>query len=332
MERILKSFTALLLALFLLSACGSALDSDDGAVADHDMEVADDAAEAAPEEAQDQDASGGVLEGGTSAAERQVITTASAVVEVDDTREAVRQVVGLATGYGGYVEAREESTDDDGEPVYASVTLRLPQDNLDELIEQLNDYGEVTDLTESAQDVTSTYRDLNARINALETSVDRLIEIMSEADSAEELLQIETTLSERQASLESLQAELNALEDQISLSTVHISFTTEPITEVDRDGFMGGLQSGWNALVGFINGFLVVAGALVPWLAVLAVPGVVVLLLLHRHRKKRAANPRPAASEQPAVQEDPEPGAADYSKQPAGPENASDEQPPHERG
>lgn len=291
MERILRTLAVLLVALFALAACGSANHSDSGAAeADYDMEAAEDAGGS-----QVEDRSGADLEGEAGAAERQVITTASAVVEVDDTREAVRRAVAEATGYGGYVEEREESTDEGGTPTYASVTLRLPQENLEELLEQLEDYGDVTDLSESAQDVTSTYRDLNARIEALETSVDRLIEIMAEADSAEELLQIETTLSERQASLESLQAELNALEDQVSLSTLYIRFSTEPITEVDREGFMGGLQSGWNGLVKFINGFLVVAGALVPWFAILAVPGVVIFLLLRRRRAKRVAPPQQQA-------------------------------------
>lgn len=324
MERILRTFAAVIMALFVLTACGSAPDSDGEAAVDYDMEMAEGPADEAGQP-QAQDESGSDLEGEPGAAERQVITTASAVVEVDDTREAVRQVVGQAAGYGGYVEAREESTDEDGTPTYASVTLRLPQENLDELLEQLEDYGDVTDLTESAQDVTGTYRDLNARIEALETSVDRLIEIMSEADSAEELLQIETTLSERQASLESLQADLNALEDQVSLSTLHIQFSTEPITEVDREGFIGGLQSGWNGLVTFINGFLVGAGVLVPWLAVLAVPVVVILLLLRRYRRKRAARrpapaPQPEHSENPHQQETAEPAAAPHPDPDQGPE------------
>lgn len=194
--------------------------------------------------------------------------------------------MGRTTGYGGYVEDRSERTDTDGNHTRASLTLRLPAENLPEMLEQLEELGEVNEITESAQDVTGTVRDLDARIGALETSVDRLLEIMAEADTAEDLLRVEQDLSERQASLESLQAERNALGDQVAMSTLQVELSTEPITEVDADGFLGGLQSGWNGLVSVTNALLIGLGTIVPWLPVIVVPVLAIWLLVRWGRRR----------------------------------------------
>lgn len=289
MGRGLRWFAVLMIALLALAACGSlAEEGSDDSVAPQGGDAAEQEA-ADADQAQEEDSAESDLAGeGDSEPDRQVITTAYAAVEVDDTSEAVADLLGRTTGYGGYVEDRSERTDTDGNPTRASLTLRLPAENLPEMLESLEDLGDVSELSESAQDVTGTVRDLDARIEALETSVDRLIEIMSEADTAEDLLQVETTLSQRQADLEALQADRNALGDQVSMSTLQVELSTEPITEVEADGFLGGLQTGWNGLVSTANVLLVAAGALLPWLAVFAVPVGAVVLLIRRRGKRRA--------------------------------------------
>ncbi|WP_120004296.1 DUF4349 domain-containing protein [Nesterenkonia muleiensis] len=293
MERGLRWFAALLLALFVLTSCGTDGETADtgddseaiGAESDQVEEAEPEAIDA--EQAQDDEAGSGLAGDSAEAPDRQVITTAYAAVEVDDTSEAVADLLSRTTGYGGYVEDRQEATDSQGNPTRASLTLRLPAENLPDMLDGLEDLGDVSELSESAQDVTGTVRDLDARIEALETSVDRLIEIMAEADTAEDLLQIETTLSQRQADLEALQAERNALGDQVSMSTLQVELSTEPITEVEADGFLGGLQTGWSGLVSTANVLLVAAGAILPWLAVLVVPAGAVVLLIRGRRRRR---------------------------------------------
>ena len=120
-------------------------------------------------------------------------------------------------------------------------------------------------------------------------SVDRLLEIMEEADSAEDLLAVETTLSERQADLEALTAQREALSDQVALSTLHLQLVGEAPREVEADGFLGGLQTGWNGLVSTLNALLVTAGALLPWLLVLLPPAALLLWALRRRRRRRSA-------------------------------------------
>lgn len=333
MGRGLKWFAALLLALLALTACsggGGADDSSGSAGAGYDSveEAAPEAADG--DQAQDDDAGADLAGDSAEDSERQVITTAYAAVEVDDTSEAVAELLSRTTGYGGYVEDRSERTDTDGTATRASLTLRLPAENLAGMLEALEELGDVSELSESAQDVTGTVRDLDARIEALETSVDRLIEIMAEADTAEDLLQVETTLSQRQADLEALQAERNALGDQVAMSTLQVELSTEPITEVEADGFLGGLQSGWNGLVATANALLVVAGTALPWLLVAAVPVLGLYLLLRRRRIRRFQlktadqEPNPTQQEQ---NDDDAPETEISAEEAPGPDPEEDERP-----
>ena len=302
-------------AVFLLIiGCGAGTDAergaDEAAEADHGAAASDASAGDGQHDAADQ--AGNDPEGEASAeTDRDVITTAYAAVEVDEPEAAVEELLDRTSSYGGHVEQRRQSTDEAGNPQHAALTLRVPADNLSSLLQDLPEIGEVSEISESARDVTGTVRDLEARIDALQTSVDRLLEILSDSETAEELLQVETTLSERQADLEALQVRRNDLSDQVAMSTLELQLSTEPITEVQADGFLGGLQSGWNVLVSAANALLVAAGAMLPWLVVLAVPGAVVILLLRRRRaqvSRQQAETTAEASEQAGHPADPESG------------------------
>lgn len=264
-----------LLVAFLLAGCGG--DDRVGSA------PADDAAieEAAPDQGQSpQDAP---------AADREVITTATARVEVRGVGEAIDDVVTQVEGSGGRVESRWEQVDDDGRLGTAALTLRVPAEELAQILGGLDELGVVEELSQQAEDVTGVAQDLDARIEALGTSVDRLVEIMEQAETSEELLEAESTLSERQGELESMLAQRDALSDQVEMSTLDLELVDGRATAVRADGFLGGLQSGWNGLVTAADGVLVLAGLLVPWIPVLVIMAFVGGWSLRRARSRRDA-------------------------------------------
>lgn len=217
---------------------------------------------------------------------RQVIVIANVAVLTDDPRAAAVEVAALAAATGGHVEAREEyAGTGEHDPGWASLVLRIPAGDLTQVIEDLVDVGEVQSVSQSEEDVTSTVVDLDARISALETSTERLLAIMADADDTSDLLATEKTLSERQADLESLQSQRDALANRVAMSTLTVSLESVPASPAAaRGGFVGGLESGWNALVSFVGSALVVIGALLPWIVALGVPALIVLAILRRRR------------------------------------------------
>ncbi|MPV38422.1 DUF4349 domain-containing protein, partial [Georgenia subflava] len=262
--RAVRRVLGLLLMVVLLASCTGQGGADSGGA-----EGAGDAGAGAGAEVEQAAADSDV--GG----DRQVITTASATVLVDSPTTAADELVRLAETAGGRVDQRtERAADADGSGSLPSAWLvvRVPADSLTGLLDDLEGLGEVRDLSQESEDVTRAARDLDARITALQTSVDRLLGIMAEADDSAALIAAETAISERQSELESLQSERDYLADQVAMSTLRVDLVAPTDARIEAEGFLGGLETGWNSLVAAAGSILVVTGVLLPWLVVLGVP------------------------------------------------------------
>ena len=233
-------------------------------------------------------------------ADRQVVTTAYAFVVVDDPAAGAQQVSELVESLGGRVEERSEqagSGEDGTEGAMADLVVRVPADELTGLLADLEDIGDVENVSVSRSDVTTTAVDLDARISALQTSVARLQALLDGAADTEALLRAEDALSERQAELESLQSQRALLADQVELSTLSVHL--EPVGVAPPggpDGFVDGLGTGWRALVSALGAAVVVLGVLLPWLVVGGLVTAAVLVSVRRARRRAA--PAPAAPPQ----------------------------------
>jgi hypothetical protein len=245
----------------------------------------------------------------SSTGSRDIITTASATVVVDDVPVAVKEIGDSAEAQGGYVESMSIGQTGDAMPVdpntgiaYDSTypypypqtggwnTVRVPSDKLTAVIADLSSLGEVTASTIDRQDVTEQTVDLEARVDAAQASVDRLTELMSQATSTADLIAAEAALAERQANLESYQAQLKSLQGMVDMSslTVTVQPVTEPV-EADAHGFLDGLVAGWNGLVATLNGIVIALGFLIPWLVVVGLAGLIVWFVIRLVRRRRAA-------------------------------------------
>ena len=110
-------------------------------------------------------------------------------------------------------------------PDGAWITVRVPADGLQSLVDQLAGLGEVTASSINRQDVTTVTVDLQARIEAAQASVDRLTQLMSQAGSLADLIAAESALAERQATLESYQQQLKYYDEQVAMSTLTVTLT-----------------------------------------------------------------------------------------------------------
>ncbi|MGY1631257.1 DUF4349 domain-containing protein [Geodermatophilus sp. SYSU D01186] len=252
-------------------------------------------------------ASPGVPEGAPAAPadtdpDRQVVTTATAFLVVEDPAEAAQQVSELVETAGGRVDERTEQAASEGGGATADLVVRVPADALTDLLADLEDLGDVASVSVSRSDVTATAVDLDARISALQTSVARLQALMDNAATTEALLAAENALSDRQEQLESLQSRRALLADQVELSTLDVHL--EPVGVAPAggpDGFLDGLGTGWRSLVAALGATLVVLGVALPWLAVAGVVAAGVLVPVRRVRRRSAvkAPARPLAADPP---------------------------------
>ncbi|HWI30137.1 MAG TPA: DUF4349 domain-containing protein [Microbacterium sp.] len=259
-------------------------------------------------------------------ADRDIIASASAAVLVGDLADSADEIAALAEGYAGYVESMNVGTDGDGVtplvedgsimypqpsgPGYGSVTIRVPAEDLNAAIDDLDNVGEVTSVSINRSDVTDQAIDLRARVEATQASVDRLTQLMAQSASVSDLIAAEVALSDRQALLESYEQQLAQLESQVAMSTLSVSLTTatEPV-EADPAGFGDGITAGWNALVATLNGVVIALGFLIPWIVVVALAALIVwgiVRLVRRRRAAKRAASATSATARSAAKDDPE--------------------------
>jgi Flp pilus assembly protein TadB len=134
--------------------------------------------------------------------------------------------------------------------------------------------------------VSEEYYDIEARIRNKEKTESRIVALLEEATgNLEQVLMVEQKLDQVREEIERMQGRLRVLTDQTSLATV--SITVEQIagyqseeeptygTRVNR-AFRGSLH----ALITTAANLSIVAVALAPWLAVLAVVSLIVGLIV----------------------------------------------------
>lgn len=203
----------------------------------------------------------------TPEAEREVITTGEVKVSVKDPQAVAQKISAYAESIGGRVDNRTEHGD--GDDASAFVTVRVPSTKVTATIDRLKTYGTVDNVSLQNDDVTAQAKDLDARIDALRLSIDRLEKIMGNSDTSAELIKAESALTKRQEELESLEAQRKEIADQVSLSTLSIDLSQKERPDaVEPGGFKGGLTEGWNGLVSTVNNVVEVAGVLLPWAAI----------------------------------------------------------------
>lgn len=247
---------------------------------------------------------------GAADADREIIATAQATVQVSSIPEAATAIAALAEEHGGYVESTEigKSVALDGtsqpapaDSAYGWISVRVPSADLTAVIAALGDTGEVLSSSTSKQDVTSVSIDLQARVDSTRASVERLTELMAQTGSVSELIEAEVALTDRQAQLESYEQQLEALQDQVAMSSLQVQLTRESTpTTADPAGFTDGLLAGWNGLVVSLNALVIAVGFILPWLALAALVVVIVWLIRRARRNRRAARTSPTQKDDAA--------------------------------
>jgi hypothetical protein len=236
--------------------------------------------------------------------DRQVVTTATASLAVEDPAEGARRVSELVESAGGRVDERTERAaagEHGSERAVADLVVRVPAPELTGVLADLEDLGDLESVSVSRSDVTTTVLDLDARISALQTSAARLQTLMDGAATTEALLAAEGALAERQAQLESLQSQRASLAEEVELSTLSVHLQPSGVAPAGGpDGFLDGLGTGWRALVAALSTFVVVLGVALPWAAVAGLVAGAVLVPVRLARRRAA--PAPPQSPAPPQQ------------------------------
>ena len=190
-ERGLKKLLCLFFAVFLaasLAACGNSKSSSSAAAAStggYDSE--------------------GVPEAGANSAalskvdeiERKLVYRADVSAETKDFERAKADLDSLVAEVQGYVESSDltGSSYGGGGNRRLSYTVRVPADSLQGFLAKLEELVNVVSNSTYMEDITGSYFDTQARLNALEQEEKRLLELLEKAETLDEIIQLEDRIS-----------------------------------------------------------------------------------------------------------------------------------------
>lgn len=226
---------------------------------------------------------------------RKLIRTANLSVETLEFDNLLSYVEERTNEYGGYIESLDVYNgsnyfyyDDYYSDYYsgrgyssdrsASMTIRIPKDQMDSFLSEVAEHSNITNRSEKEQDVTLTYVDLESHKSVLLAEQKRLLELMDRAETIEDLITIESRLSEIRYQIESMESTLRTYDNQIDYSTIYLNISEvvvlTPVTSQEKtvgerisEGFMNSLKNIGVGLKELFVGFVI----FLPYLILLAV-------------------------------------------------------------
>ena len=215
--------------------------------------------------------------------DRQVISTADLVVRVGKVGDATRRAQQITHDAGGLVFALDSNLDGGTQ---ARVTLKVPPDRFDGVVDTLAALGRALQRQVKAQDVTEDVVDLSGRLKSATASADRLRGLLGQAKSAADVVALEGELAKRESDIESMQGKLRVLSSQVELATINLRLTERSDLQVSDNipSFARSLHAGWVVFVNIGLAIVVAVGFALPF-----TPVALAVLWWVRRRRVRSA-------------------------------------------
>lgn len=137
------------------------------------------------------------------------------VDRVDGSKEKIRNIIVDK----GYVGASVYSIDDEGNPS-ATITIRVKVEFYDEVREALLKIGQVIGETETIQDISDEYFDLQSYINTRQLYLNRLKSLLAEQKTLDNIISLTEMVTNVQGEINKSKGQLNRFDDQAKFSTI----------------------------------------------------------------------------------------------------------------
>ena len=295
----MKKFLSLLLCtalLLTLTACGASSKATSAVGA-----VREEAAEAPAMMADNAAGLEGAESGSTTLPEgRKWIITIDMNVETDDLDTLLENLEREINTRGGYVEDQNihnGSSYASRRYRSANLTIRIPDEKVDQFTSDISNLSNVVSQNLSREDITLQYVATASRVTALETEEARLLELLAEAETMADLLEIEARLTDVRYELENYASQLRLYDNQVDYATIYLYIDeVQEYTPVEEPTFFERIQNTFaDSLEGLGDGIVNITVFLVgnsPYLLTFGGIGAAVLLIAKRggqHKAKRKA-------------------------------------------
>ncbi|MBO4337866.1 MAG: DUF4349 domain-containing protein, partial [Lachnospiraceae bacterium] len=133
------------------------------------------------------------------ASNRKLIKRVNLSAETQEFDKLTRHIENKVESLGGYMESSNVysgSSYGGSRSRTAEYTARVPVDKMSELVLDVGDNANITNKSESAEDITLNYVDSKSRKEALQVEYDRLMEILKQAEDVDTIVALESRITE----------------------------------------------------------------------------------------------------------------------------------------
>jgi hypothetical protein len=227
--------------------------------------------------------------------ERKITRTADLDLECDDPRGAQAGARAIAESLGGYVATSDVARDGRGEEdadLALRMAVRVPSENFTTALERLKGLAaRVAGERVNAEDVTEEFIDLDARLNSEKALEAQFVDILKQAKTVKDALEVHTHLAEVRSDIDKLQGRKQVLESQTALSTIHLAVTRRP--PVLRAGWFGlgvtvkrAAGDAATTTAAIVHSTIRILGFAMPIFLLLVMPGVLLMAAVVRRARR----------------------------------------------
>jgi hypothetical protein len=213
--------------------------------------------------------------------ERKIIKQSQLRLVSNDLSSLPEKITNIMDTHDGYISSSRQG-ENYNQQKFLDYTLRIPADQFNTVLTELEKLGRVTEKRTNARDITEEYIDLQARLNNFKAQEERYLKLLDEAEDVEDVLAVEKELNRVRQEIESLQGRLDYYDNKVSMSTINLHIS-QPERAVSPGWNLGNsFKQAVKAFLNSINLIIILIGRLLPWLLLLSITG----YLLYKGAKK----------------------------------------------
>lgn len=229
--------------------------------------------------------------------EQKLIRTYSYTFETLEFDSSMQFIDQKVSEYGGYIESSETSGSTNRR---AYLTIRIPEQKCDAFLNEAGSIGEIIYKSSSSEDITLNYYDTTAKLESLNTQRERLLELLENAASLDDVVSLEQHLSDVEYEINRYTTMLKVYDNKVDYVT--ISFTVNEVQQiqvVEDDSFLTqirkGLAGNTSAVINGLMDFVIFLITGIPYFIIIGIVVAIVAWIVKKVKKskakKRAAQP-----------------------------------------
>lgn len=200
----------------------------------------------------------------------------------------------LTRKYKGYIESSDfymdRRYDDKIDLRSYHVIIKIPRDTSADFVKDLTKVGKINNISQSSNDLTKDYKDVNLRLETKKKELEKLNELMEKAENIEETMAISQRILEVESEIDQINSNLRDLDQRVAYNTFTI-FLREvyDYNDISKNNprFSERIAEAFGNSVGiFLNSIMDLLVIMVSYWPILVIL-ILIIILIVRFRKKK---------------------------------------------